>query len=513
MIKKAAIEQKSGNLAVLPVELLTPDEMGQADRMAISGGVAGIDLMRSAGRAVADLALMLGGERILVLAGPGNNGGDGLVAARCLAEAGRTIAVAMYGAPEDLSGDAGLAFGEYEGPVQSFTEAGAASVDLRHDIIVDALFGAGLSRAITGELADLIDRVNCSPATVLAVDLPSGVNGASGAIAGHAIKADHSVTFFRLKPGHLLYPGRGNCGELHLAQIGIDDGVLANINCQNFLNNPDLWRSTFPEIGPQTHKYQRGHGLVVSGPWLNTGASRLAAIAALRIGAGLVTIAADRDAAQIHAAHLTSVMIAECNSVPDLQEILADARISAIVIGPAAGITERTKENVFVCLNSAAAIVLDADALTVFADHPEQLFHAIRGREAPVVLTPHTGEFARLFPDLRGDRLTLAREAAAASGALVVFKGADTIVADPDGSSSINASAPPWLATAGSGDVLAGLIAGLLAQGMSAFDAGSAAVWLHAEAANAFGPGLVAADIPGQMPAILRQLSQFDKFT
>ncbi len=503
MVKKAANEQKTGSLADWPVDLLTPDEMAQADQAAISGGVAGIALMRSAGRAVADLALELGGDRILVLAGPGNNGGDGLVAARGLADAGRTVAVALFGAPEKLSGDAALAFNEYHGEVQAFTKADAASVDLGCDIIIDALFGAGLSRAITGELADLIDRINVSPATVIAVDLPSGVNGASGAIAGQAVKADHSVTFFRLKPGHLLYPGRGHCGELHLAQIGIDDAVLARIDCRTFLNSPKLWRASFPEIGPQTHKYQRGHGLVVSGPALKTGASRLAATAALRIGAGLVTIAADRDAAHIHAAHLTSVMITECNSAADLQGVLSDARISAIVIGPAAGINERTKENILICLNSGAPVVLDADALTVFADRPEHLFQAIGGRQAPVVLTPHAGEFARLFPGLQGDRLFQARQAAAASGAYVVFKGADTIVAGPDGASSVNAIAPPWLATAGSGDVLAGLIAGLLAQGMPAFAAASAAVWFHSQAANSFGPGLIADDLPGEIPGIL----------
>jgi len=507
MTKKNANEQEIGNSELLPLEVLTPVEMGNADRMTIEGGVPGYRLMLAAGQAVADHALKLGGERILVLAGPGNNGGDGLVAARLLMDAGRPVSVAMLGGPEKLSGDAAQACADFSGKILPFGPDGADVVDVDVDLIVDALFGAGLARGLAGGLGRLADRVNASSARVLAVDLPSGVDGATGNIAGRAIIADLTVTFFRLKPGHLLYPGRANCGQTRLEQIGISADVLAEIDSGISLNTADLWRRDLPRPDHTTHKYSRGHTLVVSGPRLNTGASRLAANAALRIGSGLVTVAAGGEAANIHAAHLTAVMIREMKTPRDLSALLSDARFSAVAIGPAAGLGESTRENVLACLESGAAVVLDADALTIFAEHPDELFEQIGKRDAPVVLTPHSGEYSRLFADPADDRLSALRDAAARSGAIVVLKGANTIVAGPGGEISIAVNAPPWLATAGSGDVLAGMVAGLLAQGMPAFQAASAAVWLHGEAATAFGPGLTADDLPGRIPDVLGKVN------
>jgi len=511
MAKKKASERKIGMFADMPVEILTPDEMARADRITIEAGLAGYDLMLAAGHAVAGAATAFSADRILVLAGPGNNGGDGLVAAQLLQQAGRNVRVALWGRPELLRGDAANAIADYSGAVELVGEENADEIDIDADLIIDALFGAGLSRGLAGGLGRLVERVNQGTAKVLAVDLPSGVDGATGAIAGHAIKSDRTITFFRLKPGHVLFPGRRHCGETQLAQIGITPDVFAQLSVERFLNVQALWQSHFPKIGDETHKYRRGHALIVSGPWANTGASRLAAGAALRSGAGLVTVAADSEAARIHAAHLTAIMIRQCDGPSDLTAILDDARFTAVGIGPAAGLAEQTKDLVMACLHSGAAIVLDADALMVFADDRKPLFQAIGERDAPVVMTPHAGEFARLFPDVSDSgRIEQAGRAAALSGATVIFKGADTIVASPSGPASVLANAPPWLATAGSGDVLTGIVTGLLAQGMPAFHGASAAVWMHAEAASAFGPGLTADDLPAELPLILRKIYIYD---
>ena len=516
MTKKSAKEQKLCNYEDLPIEVLTPAEMGRADSITIETGTAGYDLMVAAGRAVADKAMTFRATRILVLAGPGNNGGDGLVAARMLAEAGRTVRVALLGQPEKLSGDAATAYSDYTGalhsdPVETLDPDQAGQFDIESDLIIDALFGAGLTRGLAGGLAELAERANQADVPILAVDLPSGVDGATGEIAGQAFNAQCTVTFFRLKPGHLLYPGRAHCGETHLAQIGIAEPVLRELEIGCLLNTRSLWQSDFPRIAGDAHKYTRGHALVVSGPWVNTGAARLAARAALRSGAGLVTVAADTEAARVHATHLTAIMIRDCNGAADISTILEDARFKAVAIGPAAGLGEKTCNKVMACLGSEASVVLDADALMSFAEDPAELFQAIRARSAPVILTPHAGEFTRLFPDCTGGgKLRRAGEAVARSGATVVFKGPDTVVADPTGQRSVGVNAPPWLATAGSGDVLAGIIAGLLAQGMSAFQAASAAVWMHGQAATAYGPGLIADDLPDQLPAILRSFCILD---
>ena len=522
MTKKKANEQEIGNYERFGIEVLTPTAMGVADRLTIERGVPGYQLMQAAGQAVADHALATGATRVLVLAGPGNNGGDGLVAAKRLAAAGRSVDVALLGNPEKLAGDAATAFGDYSGPVVSFSADDADDVVLDAELIIDALFGAGLTRGVTGGPGRLIERVNRSEATVLAVDLPSGVDGESGLVSGAAINADLTVTFFRLKPGHLLYPGRSLCGRTHVEQIGIHASALADINSPLRLNIPALWVDDMRVPTHESHKYSRGHALIVSGPPLNTGASRLAARAALRVGSGLVTIAADTEAAHVHAAHLSAIMIRTCHSAGDLARHLSDPRFTSVLVGPAAGVDDKTREMVEACLGSTAAVVLDADALTVFADSPDCLFKQIGERSAPVVLTPHSGEFARLFGEVAdlpgaGDsggstagehhRMDAAAAAANRSGAIVLLKGADTIVAEPSGRISIAANAPPWLATAGSGDVLAGVVAGLMAQGMPAFEATSAAVWLHGEAGSAGGPGLTADDLPGLLrPGLSRVL-------
>jgi hydroxyethylthiazole kinase-like uncharacterized protein yjeF len=492
-----------------PVELLTPAEMADADRRAIAAGVRSSLLMERAGEAVAAAAMRLvpSGSRVAVLCGPGNNGGDGFVAARLLAAAGYRVSLYLHGVREQLKGDASLVARAWSGPVERPRRDFAHGADL----IIDALFGAGLDRPIAGEPATLIDGANESGLPILAVDLPSGIDGRTGAILGRAMLALETVTFFRRKPGHLLLPGRLVAGPVTVVDIGNDPASLLAIKPKAFHNLPPLWRGDFPQPRIDGHKYDRGHAVAVSGPASRTGAARLAARAALRVGAGLVTVATPPDALGINAAHLTAIMLLEMDGPAGLAEILADRRRNTVVLGPALGVGEQAIALVEAALESVAAVVLDADAMTSFAGNGDRLFATVRSRRAPTVLTPHEGEFARLFPDLVGlpSKLDRAREAAAQSGAVVILKGPDTVVASPDGRAAISDNASPDLATAGSGDVLAGLVSGLLAQGMPVFEAAAAAVWLHGEAGKAVGRGLIAEDLPEAMPRVFSELAAY----
>jgi len=488
------------------IELLTTAEMAEADRLTIAGGVSGFDLMEKAGRAVADAAsAMLQGRRVVVVAGPGNNGGDGFVAARHLVERGHAVRVCFVGDRFRLKGDAALAAKRWTGPV----EDASPGVLTKDDIVIDALFGAGLDRAVEGIPRTMIEAMNASGAAVLAVDLPSGINGTTGAVMGTAVKAHRTVTFFRLKTGHLLLPGRQHCGAVHVADIGIPASVLADIKSSAFANRPELWGGLFPRPAATDHKYARGHAVVVSGGVSTTGAARLAARGALRAGAGLVTIASPSDALAVNAASSLAVMVRPVDGATQLAEFLTDSRRNAVVLGPGGGVGQAMREQVAAALASPAAVVLDADALSSFV--PAALAEMITKRDKQnVVLTPHDGEFSRLFKAIDEDthvnaKLEKGRAAAQMSGAVLLLKGADTVVAAPDGRAAIADNAPPYLATAGSGDVLAGMIGGLLAQGMPAFEAASAAVWLHGEAAAEFGPGLIAEDLPDALPGVYRR--------
>ena len=516
-------------------ELLTTAEMAEADRLAAiamagSGSpvVPSFELMLKAGRAVAEAVVRRPNEfRVLLICGPGNNGGDGFVAARHLEDRERhSVRVVLVGDRAQLRGDAARAAQLWDKPVLAFRP----QLLQWADVVVDAMFGAGLSRPLSGEAAQIVDALNTCRKPIVAVDVPSGLDGTTGIPAGPVVQATETVTFFRRKPGHLLLPGRRLCGPITLAEIGLPRSVLETIQPTIFANAPGLWLQRFPQLLVEAHKYTRGHALVVSGPPDSTGAARLGARAALRVGAGLVTVASPLLAFPVNAAHLTAIMLKPFEAPAGLAKILEDKRLNAVLIGPGCGVGAATRQLVRTALASDAAAVLDADALTSFAldapapdtrpsfgylspsaapaeSGPQALFKAIAARpNKHVVLTPHEGEFKRLFGALPGSKLDRARAAAKASGAVVVLKGADTVIASPDGRAAINDNAPPWLATAGSGDVLAGFVTGLLAQGMPAFEAACAAVWLHGECANVFGPGLIAEDLPEVLPKVLAKL-------
>jgi ADP-dependent NAD(P)H-hydrate dehydratase / NAD(P)H-hydrate epimerase len=457
--------------------LLTPAQMGQADRAAAAAGHPGPSLMEAAGRAVARAIKRHASPcQVLVLAGPGNNGGDGYVVARLLRQDGWPVCLAALAPPRGGS-DAEAAARLWHGPIVPFTPAEAE----RAHLVVDAVFGAGLARPVDGVAAETLRTAR----RIVAVDVPSGVDGANGLVRGHASGAEMTVTFFRLKPGHLLLPGRDLCGRIELADIGIPDSVLPAIKPDTFANLPALWR--LPTLASDAHKYSRGHVTVVGGAEM-TGASRLAAEAARRAGAGMVTIAA-RGSASVYRGGEPGLLVSEA----DLPSLLADKRRAFWVCGPGLGADEA--RIVFPSLIAAKrTVVADADVFSAFAGSPD-------GLRGAAVLTPHAGEFARVFGDIAPDRLSAARAAAKRTGAVVLLKGADTVVAAPDGKAAINLSAPPWLATAGAGDVLSGVIGGLLAQGMSAWDAASAGAYLHGRAAVLAGPGMVVEDL---LPELIR---------
>jgi NAD(P)H-hydrate epimerase len=490
--------QRNFKTGAVMSEILTIAQMYEADKRTIENGLAGEALMENAGQAVVDAILQRFSPcSVSVLCGPGNNGGDGFVIARLLRAQGWNVRLGLFGQLADLTGDAALNAEKWQGVAELLSPALLVGADL----IVDCIFGAGLSRDITGDMAELVHAVNDSNVRVVAVDMPSGIDGVSGAVRGVAIEADLTVTFCRPKPGHYLLPGREMCGERVVADIGISDKTVASLHPDIFINDPRFWARHIPWPGIAGHKYNRGHVLALGGAQ-TTGATRLAARAARRAGAGLLTVLAEPAVLPLYAQDAPGVMVAP---IARFEDLMQDCRHNGVLIGPGAGVGDDTRKRVVHALHCARACVLDADALTSFADEPSTLFFAVQG---PTVMTPHEGEFGRLFADMTGDKVTRARAAAKRSGAVIVLKGADTVVAAPDGRVTINDVFAPWLATAGSGDVLAGIVIGLLAQGMPAFEATSMAVWLHGQAGHNFGPGLIAEDIPDALPVLLAKLWQ-----
>lgn len=476
--------------------LINPAQMYQADQMAIESGISGANLMANAGAVVAKAIMRKWPKQpVLFICGAGNNGGDGFIAANLLKQAGWPVQLALFANLDDLQGDAGWAASQWQAEILDVTDIQIPD----KGIIVDAILGAGLNRPISGALVGLIDQINKSNAYVCAIDVPTGLHGATGECDAISIKADLTVSFFRAKPGHYLMPGRKLCGEFICENIGIPAAVLEHIKPTVFKNHPLLWQESLHWPDLSDHKYKRGHVIVIGGGQL-LGAARLSSMAAARIGAGLVTLAVPESAWAIQAACMTSVMVE--SSGPDLNKNLQDPRRNAIVIGPGLGLDIANKNKVLQALATKRKCVLDADALTLFADNPDELFTALHEN---CVLTPHAGEFGRLFGTTE-DKLNNLKKAIELTGAVVLLKGADTVIGAPSGLVVINNNAPAYLATGGSGDVLSGAIAGLMATGMSPFLAACAAVWLHGQAANRAGLGLLAEDLPALLPRVLADL-------
>lgn len=485
----------------MPTEILTNAASYAADKFAGEHGVASLTLMENAGRTVAEaLTARFERERVVVLCGPGNNGGDGFVVARNLKTRGFDVSLALLGDRAALKGDAAEMAKRWDGTVSALSLESIKNADA----VVDALFGAGLARPLEGVAKDVVAALNKSNIPVVAIDVPSGLHGdLARPIAGECVEADVTVTFFRKKPAHVLMPGRLYCGTVIVADIGTPQDAIAAIRPKMFENGPGLWNYPWPK--PLAHKYARGHCVIVSGA-RTLGAARLAARGALRIGAGLVSVASPPEAVEAHSAALEAIMVKPFAGAAGLADLLSDKRFNAVAIGPGCGVERSTQELVGAVLASSAASVLDADALTSFADDPKALF--LRLRES-CVLTPHEGEFERIFPGVLKQsptRIEAASAAAAVANCTVLLKGPDTVIASRDGAVIINTNAPPALATAGSGDVLTGMIAGLLAQGMDSFHAAACAAWLHGEAANIFGPGLISEDLPELLPVVLSAL-------
>ncbi len=488
--------------------LLSVAEMYAADRAAQAAGVSVFDLMAAAGASVAQVVRARWSARpVAVLCGPANNGGDGFVVARLLSDAGWEVRLALLGSSAS-KGSAAAHAALWSGPVLPV----AVDVLAGTPLVVDAIFGAGLSRGLDGAARTVVERINAENLTCVAVDVPSGLDGDTGLpLPGGdgrealAPRCAATVTFFRPKPAHLLFPGRALCGDLTVSDIGISAAVLETIAPRTAHNRPGLWALRSPVWND--HKYTRGHAVVVGGP-LMTGAARLAARAARRAGAGLLTLAVPSSTIEIYALDAPGAFVNAVDTEAELDHVLGDPRRNGVLIGPGHGVGAETAARVLRILSSDRAVVLDADALTSFQDDYGLLFSAIKRRNAPVVITPHQGEFERLFKHVpaKDGKLARARGAAADSGAVVVLKGADTVVAAPDGRAAIADNAPPWLATGGSGDVLAGIIIGLLVQGMLAWEAACAAVWLHGEAGKVAGRGLIAEDLPETLPKVLKSL-------
>jgi hydroxyethylthiazole kinase-like uncharacterized protein yjeF len=491
---------------ILSCALLTPDEMGHADQLTIDAGTDSFQLMCQAGRAATQVILdkTAPTEKIVCLAGPGNNGGDAFCIAHDLVQKNRAVTVVTLQAPADYRGAAAKAVERFGRAPMVWDGRDFAQLDQlldQADWIIDGLFGAGLSRDLEGAYKSLVQRVNAAERKVIAIDLPTGIDGASGQVRGDAIKADFTVTFFRKKPGHCLVPGRRYCGTaVRVCDIGIAEQVLQDIRPSLFENGPSLWRKNYQVPDEISHKYSRGHVSVFSGGPLQTGASRMSALGALRAGAGLVTLLGEEEALKVHAAHVTSIMLQRLDDMP-LSEWVQKRKVRALVTGPALGLKDKEAALLQQVLqavqdNDSCAVVLDADALTLLSQHHD-LQVLVKGLKSPAILTPHDGEFQRLFPDIsKGNRWEKAQKAARSLNSVIICKGADTVIAAPDGRCAIQGFASPWLSTGGTGDVLAGVAGAMLANGMPAFEAASMAVWLHAKASDNAGLAFAGEDLP-----------------
>ncbi len=472
-------------------ELLSVSEMYEADRRTMEGGICGLQLMEAAGASIARaIAQRWTARKTVILCGPGNNGGDGFVVARLLHQKGWFVKVLLLGERKNLKGDAKINAERWVFECETLCPENVQGAEL----IVDAVFGAGLARAVEGIVADTLKAAKNLNVPVVGVDVPSGVDGDTGAILGTTLPADLTITFCRAKTGHYLYPARATCGQILVSDIGIPDQVIETIAPTCCLNRP---APLFPWPRIDGHKYNRGHSVIIGGKSM-TGAARLAALCARRIGSGLVTITAQASAYMIYRQAEPGNIV----SNTELEDHLSDPRKNAYLIGPGLGDGSKRLKMLHQLWKSPRSLVVDADALRMMASTP------MEKRAGQTLLTPHEGEFKLLFPDLSGSKLERARQAAQLTGCCILLKGADSVIAAPDGRCVINDSGTPWLATAGSGDSLAGFCVGLMAQHLEAFEAACLATWLHGKCAEQAGPGLIAEDIGAILPLFLKTLQK-----
>jgi ADP-dependent NAD(P)H-hydrate dehydratase / NAD(P)H-hydrate epimerase len=506
----------AGGGILMNVMILTPQQMNEADRLTIATGITGSWLMENAGFAILDVVLRHYPEimRAVVLCGPGNNGGDGYVLARLLALRG--VAVALYcSAPAKSGTDAEVAQSHWNGAVYPLE-----TLNLQHgDVVIDALYGAGFRGALQDAETRAAQVVSESGVPIISVDLPSGIDGLTGQHQGPCFRADHTVTFFRKKPGHLLYPGRALCGQLHVVDIGISPRVLTEIAPKLYENSPDLFGSRLPQSDPETHKYAHDAVGIFCGGAGATGATRLSARAAAKAGAGAVIMLATIEAVPELASHLTSTMIRTIDNPECLTHCINDKKYAVFIVGPGFRDLPRLRETVLALLQSKRKLnlVFDADVFSAFASDAETLFSAIEKSTCTVVMTPHDGEFQRLFGDISQSDLAkheMALAAAKRAFCTIIYKGPDTVIASPDGRASINSNGGTMLATAGSGDVLAGAVAGLLAQSMPAFEAACCAVYHHADTGQRLGDGLIAEQLADaiRLPTNKRNVALHNRF-
>ncbi len=486
--------------------LLSINQMYQADYETSQNGVSSWQLMKNAGKQIGKLSLKIlrknKNKRILILCGPGNNGGDGYIAAKYLQENNIKVDVFSFKKPKELKGDAKKAFDLWDNIVYNKLHKKKMS---RYSLIIDSLFGAGISRPLNLKLQKIASWCEELSLNVLSVDMPSGINGDTGMPIGQTVfKANHTITFFRAKTGHKLFPGKEFCGQLHISQIGIKSKQLKNINVNVYNNEANLWKKMIPRRRWNKNKYDYGHAVIFSGEM--TGATKLASLSCLRAGAGLVTIMSPKKYEMAYRLFNPSLMILSSKfESENTKNFLSDKRINALAYGFGSVPSVETKKQTLEILKLNKPTVLDAGSLTSFSSKPEILYKSCHTK---TILTPHSGEFERIFPQLRNiTKLKSCQKASQLTNSVIVLKGADTIIAEPSGNTII-CSEPfsPWLATAGTGDVLSGLIASMLAQGLDCFHAAAAGVWIHNSAGKKIGPGLISNDLVKKLKQIIQKL-------
>ncbi len=495
--------------------LLNKETAYLIDKMAVDEGVSLSDLMETAGKRSAEIIIneivpkiKNFNKKIYVICGPGNNGGDGFVVARYLKEEGISIRILSLNSEKELNNVVMQKLKDLDTELENIGEISFSEAD----VVVDAIFGVGINRPVNKNYVKVFREINKESKLIVSLDIPSGVDTDTGLLMPEAIKADHTITFVYPKLGHYLLPAKKYVGNIHVVDIGIPINVNSKIeNGYMFhLNSPDYWISDFKWPAEDDHKYKRGHVLVQSGPESSTGAARLAAISALRIGAGAVTLSSSREALNVNATHLTSVMIKEINNSEEFFNFLDQKKINSLIIGPGCGVNQFTKELTLNALNYKISLILDADAISSFEEESVDFIKALEYSKADVIITPHEGEFNKIFGNLKGSKIERTKSAAIKSKSTVILKGNDTVIASPDGEVIISDKTSPFLATAGSGDVLSGICGGLTAQGMKSFKAACAAQWIHSSIGLIAGPGLIAEDmisiIKDDVPDILMRI-------